>query len=152
MDMRDNPNYYFAGETYKSKYICATCRKVFKRKILSDISKDTVEKEPKCPECGALTTWIGPKFRAPKTDNLKAWNSVKILGDIGVLNFIGFASNKIKIPETTKALKEMLLEIKENSELTIKKYVSLDYSSDNKTQIGYFSDTIKKIDQHLKTI
>ncbi len=152
MDFRKNPNYYYPGEFYKSKYICVTCRKVFKRKVLSDFSKKTDEKEPKCPQCGVLTTWIGLKFRAPKGDNIQAWNSIGVLANIGALNFTGFATYRIQIPETTKALKDMLIAIKENYEFQINKYVSSDYNENNKKQIGYFSKTIKKINLHLNTI
>jgi DNA-directed RNA polymerase subunit RPC12/RpoP len=152
MDMNENPNYYFVEKPYKSKYICVKCRKVFKRQVLSDVSKETVENEPKCPQCGEKTFWVGPKFRAPKSDNIKAWSSIHVLNDLGILNFIGFASNKITIPATNKALKDMLIETRQNCEWTINKYVSLEYDESNKTQIHYFSDTIKKIDLHLKKL
>ena len=152
MDMSINPNYYFVDRPYKQKYICVACRKSFKRRVLSDVSKETVEKEPKCPDCGKVTAWIGPKFRAPKSDNVKAWNSVKVLRDVGVLNYIGFASEKIKLPETNKALKDILVDIKEVCEHNIQKYVSLKHDEGNKVQIGYFADTVKKINKHLKTL
>ncbi len=152
MDMRLNPNYYFVDKPYKQKYICVVCRKSFKRRVLSDISKETDEKEPKCPECGKPTSWIGPKFRAPKSDNVNAWNSVKVLRDIGVLNYFGYASEKIKLPETKKALKEILINIKEEYKYYINKYVSLEYNKNNKIQIAYFADIIKKIEKHLKSL
>ena len=153
MDMFENPNYYFNESQYKSKFICVDCRKVFKRPILKDISKEeTLETEPKCPDCGAMTYWIGPKFRAPKLDKIKAWNSVKVLLDIGVLNFLGYANNPMTIPETTKGLKELLLLMKETCNWTIKKWTTYEYSSDNKNQIKYFSDRIKAIDKHLETL
>ncbi len=152
MDMSINPNYYFVDKPYKQKYICVACRKSFKRRLLSDVSKEAVEKEPKCPDCGKITSWIGPKFRAPKSDNVKAWNSVKVLRDVGALNYFGFASEKIKLPETNKALKDILGDIKEVCEQQIKMYVSAKHNDNNKTQIGHFSDTIKKIDKHLKTL
>lgn len=153
MNMTDNPNYYFIESSYKSKYICTDCRKSFKRKILSDISTDKVieEKELKCPDCGKPTSWIGPKFRAPKTGNIKAWNSIKILHDIGLLNFIGWAMNYVDIPVTKKSLNDFLNDLKENYEWNIKRWTTIEYSPDNKNQIKYFSEAIKKIDKHLQT-
>ena len=151
--MTDNPNYHIIERPYKSKYICTDCRKSFKRKILGDISttNDTEEKEPKCPACGQSTNWIGPKFRAPKSDDIKAWNSIKVLHDIGLLNFIGWANNYVDIPETKKSLNDFLKNLKANYEWNIKRWSTIDYSPDNKKQIKYFSEVIKKIDKHLKT-
>jgi DNA-directed RNA polymerase subunit RPC12/RpoP len=153
MDMTDNPNYYFIERPYKSKYICTDCRKSFKRKILSDITtdKDIEEKEPKCPDCGKPTNWIGPKFRAPKTENTIAWNAIKVLYDLGLLNFIGWANNFIDIPETQKSLNDFLKDLKGNYEWNIKRWTTIEYSPDNKNQIKYFSEAIKKIDKHLQT-
>jgi DNA-directed RNA polymerase subunit RPC12/RpoP len=153
MDMRENPNYYFNCSRYKSKYICTDCRKSFKRKILADVTidKNIEEKNPKCPDCGKSTDWIGPKFRAPKTENIKAWKSIKALHDIGLLHSIGWANNYFEIPETTKALKDFLKDLKVNYEWSIKKWATNEYSSDNKIQIKHFSEAIKKIEKHLKT-
>jgi len=152
MDMTDNPNYYFIERPYKSKYICTACRKSFKRKILTDIAgnEDTEEKEPKCPDCGQPTNWIGPKFRAPKSDNIKAWNSIRVLRDIGLLNFIGWARYAVDIPETKKSLDDLLKDLKTRYACSIKKWSTVEYSPDNKNQIKYLTEAIQKIDQHLK--
>ena len=151
MDMLDNPNYYFINRTYKSKYICTHCRKVFKRKISSDFKVDTaVEKSaPNCPDCGKLTSWVGPKFRAPKVDNVKTWHSIEILQDIRLLYFFGWASKYIDIPETKKSLDDFLKKTKAEYKLYIKSCVNKAYDPDNKKQVKYFSDRIKKIDIHL---
>lgn len=148
--MKENPNYYFVERPYKQKYICVSCRKAFKRRVLADVSKEEREKEPKCPDCGRMTTWIGPKFRAPKSDNVKAWESVKVLRDVGALNtFSGFASENIKLPESSKALKDLLVAIKRYYEQTMRRHVSAKYNDGNKVQIGYLADTVKKINNHL---
>jgi DNA-directed RNA polymerase subunit RPC12/RpoP len=149
--MINNPNYNVIQGPYKSKYICTDCRKSFKRKMLADIStsEDIKEKEPKCPDCGNPSIWIGPKFRAPKTDNIKAWNSIKTLNDIGVLNFIGWANVNIKIPETKKSLNDLLKNLKASYERNIESFMTMEYSPDNKNQIKHFADAIKKIDKHL---
>lgn len=152
MDMTDNPNYYFIERPYKSKYICTDCRKSFKRKLLADILIETgaEEKAPKCPDCGKPTHWIGPKFRAPQTENIQAWNSIGTLRKVGLLNFIGWANNDIKIPETKKALDDLLKSLKISYEASINKWVTRTYSQGNKDQIKYLSEIIKKIDQHLQ--
>ncbi len=154
MDMTDNPNYYIVQRPYKSKYICTGCRKSFKRKMLAEISanKDIEEIGPKCPECGQPTNWIGPKFRAPKSNNVKAWTSIKVLHEIGLLNFIGWAKSYVEIPETKKSLNDFLAELKASYEWNIKKWATIDYSKDNKNQIKYFSEAIKKIDKHLERV
>lgn len=153
MDKRENPNYYTVDKPYKSKYICVKCRKAFKRRVLSDITDDKIEeKEPKCPECGNLTSWIGPKFRPPKSDNLKAWNSIRVLNDIGVLYFLGWSSGTVVIPETNKSLLDMLTEMKKQSELTINQWTTMEYNEGHKTQIKYFSEFIRRIDNHLKKV
>jgi hypothetical protein len=151
--MIDNPNYYFIQRPYKSKYICTDCRKSYKRKLLADIStsEGIEEKGPKCPDCGNPSIWIGPKFRAPKTDNIKAWNSIKTLHDIGALNFIGWANVNINIPETKKSLNDLLKDLKASYEKQINSFMTMEYSPDNKNQIKYFADVIKKIDKYLQS-
>ena len=74
--------------------------------ILSDISSELVlyVHAPKCPECGNFTSWIGPKFRAPKKSNISACKSIKILNEIGTLRFLGFVNDNITIPESENAL------------------------------------------------
>ncbi len=101
MDIGDNPNYYFGRRPYKPKYICCGCRKVFKRRLAIDLNLQKEEdwSEMICPNCGKQANYVGPKFRAPKSDNVKAWKSIEVLNDIGSLNFMGFASNRIEIPK-----------------------------------------------------
>jgi hypothetical protein len=153
MDMRENPNYYFNEVAYKSKYICVHCRKSFKRKLLSDIAGDDKEEiKPVCPICSRESTWIGPKFRSPKTENINAWRSIEILNDIGVLDFIGWAGVPVVIPESSKGLKDMLLSMKEKEEHNVRKWLSNPYHEDIKNQIKYSSDKLKKIDSYLKTL
>jgi DNA-directed RNA polymerase subunit RPC12/RpoP len=151
MDRTNNPNYYFSESPYKSKYICTDCRKSFKRKIFEDNKTqiEIEEKAPKCPDCGNPTSWIGPKFRAPKKDNINAWNSVSVLNDIGILHFIGWPNETVILPESKKALQNYLRDLKIKYECNVKKWITTEYSTENKNQIKHFSEAVKKIDKHL---
>ena len=153
MDYLENPNYYSQGRPYKSKYICTHCRKAFKRKLQSDINiEETEEKAPKCPECGKYTSWIGPKFRPPKKDDLNAWKSVEVLYNLGLLTFIGWANNDIDIPNSRKGLKDLLIQLREDYERNIRDWVSAKYSEDNKDQIKFYSDGIRDIEHALNKL
>lgn len=151
MDISQNPDYSSTDKLYKDKYVCVDCRKCFKRRVLSDFSQETLEKDPKCPDCGKITFWVESKFRPPKSDNLKAWNSVKVLHDIGGLSFLSYGNPTIHFPETNKGLKVMLMEMRHCYEQSIRRYISSEYDEDNKLQVGYLSEMIKKIDQHLNS-
>ena len=152
MDLKENPNYYFNEDFYKSKYLCFKCRKCFKRPIPQDVKGINEETKPaKCPECGELTNWIGPKFRPPKSNNIKAWKSIEVLHQIGALNFIGFGSNKISIPEGKQTLLSTLQEIKQNCEINIKKWSSFKHSETNSKQIKFYHEMIQKINTQMNT-
>ncbi|PHR46408.1 MAG: hypothetical protein COA32_11175 [Fluviicola sp.] len=153
MDYSENPNFYLQERSYKSKYICTYCRKTFKRKVLSDINKlQTEEKAPKCPECGRFSSWIGPKFRSPKKDDLKAWKSVDVLYDLGLLHYIGWTNSDADIPNSRKGLKDFLIQLKEDYERNVRGWVSAEYSIENKNQIKYFSDGIRNLERAIQKI
>lgn len=151
MEWIDNPNYYPQEKPYKPKYICFDCRKCFKRKVATDIPKLNSEiQKAKCPDCGVLSSYIGPKFRPPKANNTNEWESIRTLSKIGILHFRGFATNKIRIPTSRKSLIEELKLIREICEKNIDKWLSQEYAKGNKEQISIFSDVIKKIDLEMK--
>jgi hypothetical protein len=151
MDIRDNPNYYFTDRPYKPKLVCSDCRKVFKRRLAIDIAihKTDDQNNVICPHCGKMANYIGPKFRAPKSENIKAWNAIKVLNEIGVLNFMGFTTNRIVIPESSKGLHDLLSEMRVDYERSINQWVSYEYSDENKLHIKTFSEIIKRIDKYL---
>lgn len=60
------------------KNICFNCRKSFN--VAVD-SKST--KQAKCPECGQAMTLMIHRFRPPKKDDNKKWETVKYLVDHG---------------------------------------------------------------------
>jgi len=76
----------FHEKTYKTKYICFACRKVYKRMLLADIDPanpvSAAEKQAKCPQCGKIMTAASPKFRVPPEQNLKAWAVLGLLSEI----------------------------------------------------------------------
>jgi DNA-directed RNA polymerase subunit RPC12/RpoP len=129
------------------KFVCFECRKSFKRSISTGL--DELD-PPKCPECSRNTSWIGQKFRPPKITNIRAWKSIKLLSEIGLLDLGGVGGDKsIEIPESTQKLKSLLLESKEHYECQIRKCISSDYSKGNKENIKCFNKTVLKINLAL---
>lgn len=150
MEIRENPNYYIQERPYKSKYICCNCRKAFKRKVANDIKGLTEDAKPaKCPDCGNETYWIGPKFRPPKSTDIKKWNSIEVMMKIGLLNFIGWSNNNIPIPEGKKSLNDLLISLRDDYQINIRKWLSADYSEENSKQIKLFSEIIKRIEKEI---
>ena len=147
MEYFTNPNYNLDGNRYKYKYVCIDCRKIFKRKILSDF-KDTeecLEKNAKCPQCNKESIYIGQKFRAPLKDNEQAWNSLRVLLEIGVLNFDGWASPTIKLFNTKKALRDYLESLREETICLINKMYSKEINA-------HQNKILKKIDKQLSDL
>lgn len=62
---------------------------------------------------------------------------------------MGFATNRIIIPESNKGLVDLLTEMKNSYEASIRNWVRYDYDEKNKEYIKTFSDIVKKIDKHL---
>jgi predicted RNA-binding Zn-ribbon protein involved in translation (DUF1610 family) len=147
-----NLEYYQKDNFYKPKFICFDCRKVFKHKLARDIGVDASVSDYTCPHCGKEAASIGSKFRAPNSGNVKAWESLKVMHDIGAfLNFSGWATVPINIPESRKALHILLTNRKQDYLESIAYYVRRDYDSRNKQVIGMLSEQIQKIDDHLKS-
>ncbi|MBS9774317.1 MAG: hypothetical protein KGV59_04080 [Tenacibaculum sp.] len=80
---------------YKPHYACFECRKTFKRRLLVDIDRGAVctkgdtpywekEKPYSCPECGGIMANMGLDFESPKKNDLKAWNHMKDLYEVGI--------------------------------------------------------------------
>ncbi|MCB9222735.1 MAG: hypothetical protein H6582_03635 [Crocinitomicaceae bacterium] len=153
MDLALNPNYYGQDRPYKSKYICCSCRKSFKRKHASDIKGlDHDEVDAICPDCGEKSTWVGPKFRPPSSTNVKAWKSIEVMSRIGLLDFFGWANNPVTIPESSKALREYLLKLQTDCQEQVKKLSSANPSDGASKQIKYFSERLKKIATELEKL
>ncbi len=146
-------NMYVLNNTYKSKFICCACRKIFKHKLKEDIglkNKHGLENYI-CPHCGKQAIYVGIKFRAPKSDNLKVWRSIEVLHEVGEFEiFNSWFSSEYTMPESTKELKAFLMEKRSMYECQVGKWSRADHSEDNKVQVKSFSEAIKRIDEYLK--
>lgn len=69
---------------YKPHYACFDCRKTFKRRLFSDIRKGTEIAEAKCPQCGKLMANMGLDFAAPPKDEVKKWEHLRNLYEVGI--------------------------------------------------------------------
>lgn len=96
--------------TYKPHYACFDCRKTYKRKLLSDLSKDenAVSVEAKCPECGQLMANMGLDFKAPKKEAIKEWKHIALLFEVGIAFHSCGCSGPGYIPKNATALVEHL--------------------------------------------
>ncbi len=79
----------YAMSNYKEHFACFECRKTFKRRRLWDIDREKVLKQEeelpaKCPECGQLMADMGKDFEAPKKKDLKTWNHIQSLYEVGI--------------------------------------------------------------------
>ena len=74
--------------SYKSHYACFNCRKTFKRRLLSDIlhgdNKESKETPSKCPECSQLMANMGLDFESPKKKDVKSWEHLSTLYEVGI--------------------------------------------------------------------
>lgn len=98
---------YGFNNKYKPHYACFKCRKSFKRRLISDVYENSAElkqKEAKCPECRSLMADMGLDFKAPKKSDIKAWNQLALLFEVG-LTFHGCGCSSLeKIPKDKKEL------------------------------------------------
>ena len=71
------------------------------------------ESPAKCPQCGAETIWVGPKFEPPKSNDKNSWKSIGVMRRIGFAPFFGFANDAVNIPKGPKELKRFLIGLQE---------------------------------------
>ena len=64
-----------------SQHACFTCRKVFKKPHEYDIPDRRGVRRPatvrKCPHCGSEMVYMGYKFRAPRSDDVREWSRIE---------------------------------------------------------------------------
>lgn len=84
-------------QTYQSsmQYVCFDCRKGFKKYV--DMLTES-EKKQACPQCGENMYMAGIAFKAPKKEDKKQWDKVKLL----ILNeFVFYRDSEIEVPLKT---------------------------------------------------
>jgi hypothetical protein len=155
MKYDDNPNYFTTERPYKTKFICWTCRKVFKRRLLSDFKRDiehTPTTDEVCPNCGKAGRFVGPQFRAPKLGDAHAWRTMETLCSIGLL-FLGggFSGGRFNIPKSEKQLEEYLKQVKASYEDSIRAHLSAGHFQQSRDDIKHLTDRLNKINYYLDT-
>lgn len=99
---------------YKPHYGCFECRKTFKRRLLHDIDRDARESlAAKCPECGSLMANMGLDFKSPPKNDIKAWQHLRSLHNVGITFHSCGCSGPGYIPADSNALANLLIERKE---------------------------------------
>lgn len=99
--------------------VCFDCRKMFKRRLLLDIHRDTgfhakeSETPAVCPECGKLTADMGLDFKPPRKSDVKAWKHLADLYTAGITFHSCGCSGPGYIPKDKQALLKHLKEVRE---------------------------------------
>jgi DNA-directed RNA polymerase subunit RPC12/RpoP len=95
----------YAMIAYKPHYACFDCRKTFKRRLMSDISRGEESKiVAKCPECGSLMANMGKDFESPKKKDAKGWEHIKSLYSVGITFHSCGCTGPGYIPNTKEAI------------------------------------------------
>lgn len=95
----------YAMTAYKPHYACFTCRKTYKRRLISDIKRGAIsEADATCPQCGNLLADMGKDFEAPRTSDKKAWGHLRALYTAGITYHSCGCSGPGYIPATKDAL------------------------------------------------
>ena len=90
-----------------AKFACLDCRKVFKKHKYAQSSSGEwteVEYEVVCPQCHGKTFETGSAFKAPKLNDIKAWEKLRSLFESGY-KFNPDFGNPFKVVETVEKLK-----------------------------------------------
>ncbi|MGD9212971.1 MAG: hypothetical protein PVI90_19455, partial [Desulfobacteraceae bacterium] len=85
-----------------SSYACLGCRKAFKKnryKQLSDGNWEPLDYDVVCPQCGGEVFDAGDAFKAPKANDVKAWNELKPLFEFGYRFNRDFGSPFAELPK-----------------------------------------------------
>lgn len=70
---------------YKPHFVCFSCRKMFRRRLLKDIGvSSSGSVDAKCPQCGNLMADMGLDFKAPRQKDIKAWAHIQDLYSVGI--------------------------------------------------------------------
>jgi len=88
---------------YLHPHVCFECRKSFKR------SADVRQSRP-CPICAGPTHPMNRKFKAPRQDETKAWQIVRLLFDHGFrfASVVDETGARVQYPTTLAEAKEFV--------------------------------------------
>ena len=103
----------YAMVAYKPHYICFSCRKGFKRRLLWDINRDDKrEVDAKCPQCAELMAGMGFDFEVPPMDDVKSWDHIRNLYSVGIVFHSCGCTGPGYVPSTSEKLVAYLEEQK----------------------------------------
>lgn len=94
-----------------AKFACQDCRKVFKKHKYDQSSTGAwteVEYEVVCPQCQGKTFETGSAFKAPKLNDIKAWEKLRPLFESGY-KFNPDFGNPFKVVETIDKPKPVVI-------------------------------------------
>ncbi len=74
----------YGQSTYKEPFACFECRKVFKQVSRWELPESQrlivgEQREINCPQCSGLMADMGFDFKAPKMNDIKQWEKVRLL-------------------------------------------------------------------------
>lgn len=101
----------YAFHHYKPHYACFKCRKTFKRRLAGDIRKGSLNNPAKCPQCGELMANMGLDFESPPKNDVKVWEHIKNLYQVGITFHSCGCTGPGYIPRDTERLIAYLQEI-----------------------------------------
>lgn len=101
---------------YKPHYACFECRKTFKRRLEKDIyggfNKLIEQFSSKCPECGNLMANMGLDFESPQKKDIKKWQHIATLYEVGITFHSCGCSGPGYIPSNSNELINYFLKVK----------------------------------------
>ncbi len=104
----------YAQYNYKSHYACFKCRKGFKRKHLTDITRNKlIESKPfNCPQCNELMANVGLDCEVPKKKEIKKWKVLENLFEMGITYHSCGCGGPGYIPKELDEFKSYLIKMK----------------------------------------
>jgi DNA-directed RNA polymerase subunit RPC12/RpoP len=100
------------------KKVCFNCRKAF-----SVYTNNAETINLTCPECGGTTAFLKHKFRPPKRNDLRQWDTIQFLVDNGFLfdhvykQVESGGYEQVAYPETMEEAKVFVIEYKKQAKV-----------------------------------
>jgi hypothetical protein len=115
----------YSWHNYKDHFACFDCRKAFKQWQWEATDEDEfnrrqklkhVPREVMCPDCGESMTDMGLDFKAPRQNDVEAWEVLRVLSEHGFRFFGCGCSVGFTPPETLREVPAWLQEHQKRSE------------------------------------